>query len=151
MVLDLIKSSRPISRAKIAKLTSMSATSVGRIVNDLCQIGLVKETEQYSSGVGRKATMLDIDAGSVLTIGVEMDKGLIKIGIVDFDGHMIAENSITRLYHLDEPIKVARELSECIQELIDHNEIVISKIIGIGIGVPGIIDMDNGTVFSLHN
>ncbi|MGQ7889879.1 ROK family protein [Paenibacillus sp. WC2504] len=146
MVLDLIKSSRPISRAKIAKLTSMSATSVGRIVNDLCQIGLVKETEQYSSGVGRKATMLDIDAGSVLTIGVEMDKGVIKIGIVDFDGHMIAENTITRLYHLDEAVKVARELSEHIQELIERNEIVISKIIGIGIGVPGIIDTDKGTI-----
>ncbi|MFD0694720.1 ROK family protein [Paenibacillus sp. GCM10027628] len=146
MVLDLIKSSRPISRAEIAKMTSMSPTSVGRIVSELCQMGLVKETDQYSSGVGRKATLLDIDAGSVLAIGVQMDKGLIKIGIVDFDGRIVVEKRITRLYHLDDPAQVAVELSEQIKALIDAEHIETAKIIGIGIGVPGIIDTDKGMI-----
>ncbi|ASJ57301.1 sugar kinase [Brevibacillus formosus] len=81
MILDIIKKQRPISRAEIAKITRMSATSIGRFVSELCEEGLIRETELTSSGVGRKAIMLDIEPGAIYTIGVDMAKKRIGIGM----------------------------------------------------------------------
>ena len=61
LVLRLIKEQRgrEISRADIAKLTKMSATSISRIVDDLVRAGMVKETSPITAGrVGRKGTWL---------------------------------------------------------------------------------------------
>ncbi|KIL42196.1 hypothetical protein SD70_03120 [Gordoniibacillus kamchatkensis] len=146
MVLDVIRNRRPISRADIAKITGMSPTSVSRIVADLCQAGIVKETEQFSSGVGRKATLLDIDASSVLTVGIELDKTEIKIGVVDFDGRIAAEHTVSGANHDKAPQAVADTIAAKLLELVRDNGINRDKIIGVGIGIPGIIDVDSGTV-----
>lgn len=80
MILDIIKKQRPISRAELAKITKMSATSVGRFVSELCEEGLVQETDLTSSGVGRKAVQLDIIADAVYTVGVEIEKSASNSG-----------------------------------------------------------------------
>ena len=51
LVLRLIKEQRgrEISRADIAKLTKMSATSISRIVDDLVRAGMVKETSPITA------------------------------------------------------------------------------------------------------
>lgn len=146
MVLDVIRIKRPISRANIAKITGMSPTSVSRIVSDLCQLGIVKETELFSSGVGRRATLLDIDAKSVLTVGVEFDKNEIKIGIVDFDGNIVAETQMRGSNQYQSPETIADRIAGVLADLIGAQGINRDKIIGIGIGIPGIIDVLKGIV-----
>ena len=70
MVLEVIRTRRPIARSEISKVTGMSATSVGRIVAELCEEGLVKETSLTSGGVG-----LDYAVNERLTLraGVQYD------------------------------------------------------------------------------
>lgn len=146
MIMDIIRDKRPISRADIAKMTGMSPTSVGRIVGELCELGLVKETEPHSNGVGRKAILLDINTQSVLTVGVYLDKDIIRTGILDFEGHIVALNEIKFDCRGTDPQLVAQKIAEEVRESISNNKIPISKIIGIGIGMPGIIDFKRGVV-----
>lgn len=67
-VLDMIRKYETISRAHLAKMTSMSATTVSRIVTKLIDNGLIKETNQYTSGVGRKAILLSVNANSIFQL-----------------------------------------------------------------------------------
>lgn len=146
MILDIIKNKKPISRADIVKLTGMSATSVSRIVASLIEQGLVKETKLYSGGVGRKAVLLDIDSESILTIGVYLDRDIITAGIVNFAGDILYEKQIASKITSKNPQMTIEKVCCVIQELIDTSKVNISKVLGICVGLPGIIDYKHGEV-----
>ncbi|MBO0958829.1 ROK family transcriptional regulator [Neobacillus sp. MM2021_6] len=145
LVLDIIKNKSPISRTEVAKVTGMSPTSITRIVSELHSQGFVRETELVTSGVGRKATLLDVCEDVLYTIGVEIDKLIIKIGIVDYVGKIVAWQTITRdeVESYDETLmKINRGMCY----LIEEHQLPSEKIIGIGVGLPGSIDYMNGLV-----
>ncbi|NOU84538.1 ROK family protein [Paenibacillus sp. LMG 31460] len=146
MILEIIKKSRPISRAEITKITKLSPTSVGRIVGELCEQGLVRETALTSVGVGRKAIMLDIDPQAVYTIGVDIGKKAIKFGVMEFSGELLHEERVEHVALQTTPEATAAVISETINLIIANKNLDKSKIIGIGIGVPGVIDHERGIV-----
>ncbi|MEN1938530.1 ROK family transcriptional regulator [Paenibacillus sp. 102] len=144
-VLDIIKHKSPISRADIAKITRMSPTSISRIVSELDQQGLVRETELVTSGVGRKAVLLDICKDALYTIGVGIDTTIVKVGIVNFAGELIASGLLER--QPDESYEETLRIISChIEELIQQAGVSREKIIGLGVGLPGLIDHKNGMV-----
>ncbi|NLY45581.1 MAG: ROK family transcriptional regulator [Tissierella sp.] len=146
MILNLIREKGPISRADLAKITNMSPTSISRIVTDFSELGLVKETNLTSSGVGRKAILLDTDPNSIHVISVEMDQSISKIGVVDFDGNIILKEEVTYDSHVMDWEKVVDKICNTIGGIIEQENSTESKIIGIGIGIPGIVDDKSGRV-----
>lgn len=145
-VFQLIKNHSPISRAAIAKMTGLSPTTVGRIADELSERGFLRESKDpNSSGLGRKAAMLELDRTSVLTIGIEIDKAKIKIGIVDFDGRIIARREFKREAEETEDQTIER-IGHSSAGMISDERIDPAKIIGIGVGLPGIVDAHNGEV-----
>ena len=76
LVLKIIKDNynADISRADIAKITHMSATSISRIVDILISESLVKEGAYVNSDrVGRKGTGLKANDDGLITAGVSID------------------------------------------------------------------------------
>ncbi|NEW08351.1 ROK family transcriptional regulator [Paenibacillus sp. SYP-B3998] len=146
MILEIIKKKRPISRAEITKITKLSPTSVGRIVAELCEQGLVRETALTSVGVGRKAIMLDIDPQAVYTFGVDIGKKAIKFGVMEFSGKLLHEQRVEHIALQTTPEVTASVIFETINLIIENKQLDKSKIIGIGIGVPGVIDHERGIV-----
>jgi N-acetylglucosamine repressor len=145
LVLEIIKSQSPISRMEIAKVTSMSPTTITRIVNELSEQGFVRETELVTSGVGRRAVLLDVYDNVLYTIGVELDKSIIKIGIVNYIGEIVSWHSVSR-----EPSEkyedTIKKVTDSMKGLIGFHNIPINKIVGIAVGLPGLIDFQNGIV-----
>ncbi|MEH7224944.1 ROK family transcriptional regulator [Bacillus sp. JJ1566] len=145
LVLEIIKNQSPISRMEIAKITGMSPTTITRIVNELHIQGFVRETELVTSGVGRRATLLDICGDVLYTIGIELDKAIIKIGIVNFNGEIVAWQSVSR----EESEKYEETLEKVMflmKDLIRQQQIPLEKFIGVAVGLPGLIDYQNGVV-----
>ncbi|MEK3889343.1 ROK family transcriptional regulator [Bacillus sp. FSL K6-3431] len=145
LVLDIVKQKAPISRISIAKATGMSPTSITRIVNELSEQGFVRETTLVTSGVGRRATLLDVDKDVLYTIGVELDKSLIKIGIVNYVGEIVVIQSLKH-ENIETYEETLHKLSQNIMGLIDNYAIRPQKVIGIAVGLPGFIDYKNGIV-----
>jgi len=145
LVLDIVKNHSPISRMEIAKVTGMSPTSITRIVNELQLQGFVRETELVTSGVGRKAALLDVCGDVLYTIGVEIDTLMIKIGIVNYVGEIVAWQSIPREV-TESYYETLEKINRNVKDLIDKNQIPSERIIAIGVGLPGSIDYQNGVV-----
>lgn len=145
LVLDIVKNHSPISRMEIAKVTGMSPTSITRIVNELQLQGFVRETELVTSGVGRKAALLDVCGDVLYTIGVEIDTLMIKIGIVNYVGEIVAWQSIPREV-TESYYETLEKVNRNVKDLIDKNQIPTERIIAIGVGLPGSIDYQNGVV-----
>ncbi|KZE46293.1 ROK family transcriptional regulator [Brevibacillus parabrevis] len=146
MILDIIKKQRPISRAEITKITRMSATSIGRFVSELCEEGVVRETELTSSGVGRKAIMLDIEPGAIYTIGVDIEKKRISFGMMDFSEAIIAHHRVEHKALEGTPEETAALICQEIRGMIEKQGVLAEKVIGVGIGVPGVINYEQGVV-----
>ncbi len=146
MVLKIIRNKGPISRASIARLTSMSPTSISRIVSELSNIGLIDETEPYSEGVGRKATLLSIYPDSIATIGVYLNRDIIRLGIVNFVGQIILNQEFQYDTSKHSVCEVCDKLAYIIINSIKELKINTPKVIGVGIGMPGIIDTKNGKI-----
>lgn len=145
-VFQIIKQHQPISRAAISKETGMSPTTVSRIIAEFLDEGYVVETEeQGSAGRGRKSTLLRLRDTSVLAVGAQLDRETVRIGIIDVQGNVMGSVSFPR-----EPREAsettARRIGEQLRMLVRENGIDRCRIIGLGIGVPGIINTENGTV-----
>ncbi|WP_145025356.1 ROK family transcriptional regulator [Paenibacillus sp. Y412MC10] len=144
-VFELIRKHSPLSRAEIARLTGMSPTTVSRIVSELYQQDFMHETEQATTSVGRKAVMLHVNPGSVLSVGVEIDRSGIRIGIVDLDGKVVHSTQVTRDSR-ETPEATLERIASAIEELIQASDIDRRKVVGIGVGLPGIVDYAGGSV-----
>lgn len=145
LVLDILKTKSPISRIDIAKMTGMSPTSITRIVTELQLQGYLRETEAVASGVGRKATLLEVRGDVLYTVGIEIDKSLLKVGIVNYIGEMISLHKSKR-YESESYMETLHQIDAVIRKIMDENEIPAAKIMGLAVGLPGYIDYKNGIV-----
>lgn len=138
LVLDLILEQGPILRAEIAKRTSMSPTSASRIVASLEKLDLIKEVYLQDQEVGRKATYFIPNKDSIVSIGVHIDREQIRIGFMNFLGELIAQEN----YHYKSIIPEATVafIAGKIKEIQAANDIPSTKIIGICVGIPGLIE-----------
>ena len=90
-ILRVLETCQPISRAEISRLTDMSPASITRIVNALLSLGLVSEgSVALSAGRGRKAINLRIRPDGMHTLGVCMESGRVRLGVMDFAGNLVA-------------------------------------------------------------
>ena len=90
-ILRVLETCQPISRAEISRLTDMSPASITRIVNALLSLGLVSEgSVALSAGRGRRAINLRIRPDGMHTLGVCMESGRVRLGVMDFAGNLAA-------------------------------------------------------------
>lgn len=127
----------PESRSSLKRILGLSSSVVTRLVQGLIAEGYVIESGTDSVGVGRPRTTLSLvaDYGSWLSILV--DDSEISVLMTDMIGTNIAERSVPR-----QPGKAVSldDLCLAISQLLDENE--HADIVGIGVGVPGIVDAD---------
>jgi len=143
IILNKIRIHGPISRADIAKETTLTPPTVSNIVKELIETGLVIETTQGESKGGRKPTLLVINADSFYIIGVDIGPKVIRIIITDLTGTII--NSNTK--EIPTPL-TNKQLIEVvkteIRQLLHMYPNSLEKFIGIGVGMHGMVDVANG-------
>lgn len=143
-MLDLILEQGPISRAEIAKQTSMSPTSASRIVATLSETNLIREVHTTDNPVGRKANYYVLNEDAVISVGVDIDQHQIRIGFMNFAGKMIATHHYN--YDVYDPEKTVTFVSNNIQNIREENTIAHQHIAGIGVGLPGLVESDTGLI-----
>ncbi len=130
----------PISRADIARLTSLTRTSVGKLVDELEDEGLVQDVGRGPSTGGKAPTLVGLieDARHIVTLDLS---GPTFVGaLVNLRGAIQVRT--TRELR-DGDVGVALELvTELIDELLEGKH---RPILGLAVGTPGIVDRD-GTI-----
>jgi glucokinase-like ROK family protein len=144
IILNKIRTSEPISRAQIAKETSLTPPTVSSIVKELIEQGLVRESMLGESSGGRKPTMLHINSNAFYVIGVDAGPETVDCVLTDLTGEIFHRTSSL----LNKPLtneQFLAILKENIHTIIEANSIHVDKIIGIGIAMHGVVDVESGT------
>ena len=148
IVLEYILSGAPLSRAQISEQSGLNKATVSSLVQDLIDGALVKEIGTGQSSGGRKPVLLEFIATSGYAIGIDLGVNYIRGVLTDLRGSVIGER--TSSLRNPEPGATVEQLCECIEALMSEAPNSPYGIIGIGVGVPGLVD-DSGSILFAPN
>lgn len=138
LVLNTIREKAPISRADIANITGLNKGTVSSLVAELIDENLIYESGHGESSGGRRPVMLLFNKSAGYSIGINLDVNYILGVLTDLDGNVILEDSI-KLY--DDHFQLIKEKLFNMIDLFIHSAPKSPYgIIGIGVGVPGIVN-----------
>lgn len=150
IVLNTIRKKGNISRAEIASITGLNKSTVSFLVDELINEGFVKEEGPGESRGGRKPIILNINEKAGCIIGIDLDVNYILIVLTDLMANVIWEKKMDIEIGESQQTIIER-LIELIDEAISNAPETVKGILGIGIGVPGIVDYKKGIILLAPN
>ncbi|WP_256761694.1 ROK family transcriptional regulator [Cohnella sp. WQ 127256] len=148
IVLEFILRGAPLSRAQISEQSGLNKATVSSLVQDLIDGHLVEEIGTGKSSGGRKPVMLEFIATSGYAIGIDLGVNYIRGVLTDLRGTIIAER--TSSLRDPEPAAAFEQLCGCIEALVAEAPDSPFGVVGIGVGVPGLVD-DSGSILFAPN
>ncbi len=147
LVLRLLATHGPRSRAGIAEVTGLTKATVSSLVADLIDRGLAKDVGPKSDQrMGRPATLVQVDGARVVTLGMELDVGFVSVMANDLAAITVYQRrrpvSGTSTAFADLLPVVIREVRRAIAAV----EALGARVAGLTVAVPGICDIDTGVV-----
>ena len=146
LVLKTIFDHESISRAEIARITSLTRTTVSEIVAELIAEGLVKEIGMGSSLGGKSPILLSLVDDSRHLIGLDLARNKFSGAIVNLRGEI--------RQRVDQEISgfngnaALTSVYEILDQLVHTSNM---PLVGIGIGTPGIVNANDGVVVNAVN
>lgn len=134
------------SRADVARISGLTRATVSDIVSQLMQEGLVEETGMGPSAGGKPPILLGVVDNSHHLIGIDLADSEFRGAIVNLRGEIIHRHSV--------PLNGRNAVAaiELAYDLIDHLIATHDKpVLGIGIGAPGLMDVQHGVVRNAIN
>ncbi len=140
----------PITRTEIARKLDLTLPTITTNVNSLLSNGLIRELDEKipnADGVaGRKSTLLQIVPESRYFIGVEIFRKYRSASIVDYKANAVRNLRDEQFISNYEDLILSA--SCLVNSLLESQYVPRCKIYGIGISMPGIVDTENGVLYS---
>jgi len=135
--------SKILSCADLSILTNKSLPFTTRFLNELIDEGSVIETGYANSTGGRRPQMYSLRNDLNYIITVAMDQLITKIGILDMHNNVVGEIEKIELPLKDNHLALP-QLKDSLIAFIEKSGVVKEKVIGIGISMPGFVDVKKG-------
>jgi predicted NBD/HSP70 family sugar kinase len=135
IVLNLIRSRQPISRADVARHSGLQRSTVSAITEQLIAERWVREGAIGHLPRGRKPTFLHLNADRAAVIGINLRPVRTDLALADLSGRFLAQQSIPTG---ENPKEFIADLTARLRTLIKSHPHLEYE--GIGISVPGRVD-----------
>jgi glucokinase-like ROK family protein len=148
VILDMIRfTPGGISRSEIARQMDLTRAAISTIIGDLEDQGLVHATTEGPTTGGRKPVLMEINPQHGHVVGIDMGATHLGIVVTDFAAHVV--NEIELPFSIgDGPRACLPFLDTQVKDLLDRSGIHFDQVCAIGIGVPGPVIVDAGSVGS---
>jgi predicted NBD/HSP70 family sugar kinase len=143
LVLTTIKDNEPITLEDVLKITNLSRPTAHTIIKELMDDKLVYKHGYAESSGGRMPILYCFNATAHYAIGVDFEFPPVRLIISDLKGKLIHSKGWVFSRNVSKE-KVIDDLLHGIEEIIIDSGISKEKFIGIGVGLPGIIDYEKG-------
>lgn len=141
LILKTIYNQGQVSRADVARLTHLTRPTVSSTVTELMDEGLVEEIGYGPSEGGKPPILLSVVDNSRHLIGIDLANSEFRGAVTDLRGNILHRHS---LQVNDTNGEAAVQLT---YQLVDHLvKAASSPILGIGIGAPGLMNLEQGIV-----
>lgn len=136
IILDLIRTRQPISRADLARLSGLQRSTISVITEQLMQEQWITQGAFGHLPRGRKPRFLHLNVERVGIIGVNVQPHQTTIALSNINAQFLAHETFPTAA---EPAAFVKDLSEKIVKFIDaHPQISFE---GVGVSLPGRVDL----------
>lgn len=136
-----------LSCAEVSEKIEKSLSLTTKILNELVEEGYVIETGYAPSSGGRRPLMYSLRPDIVYIVSVAMDQFVTRIVVMDMQNRHVGKIELLEL-NLANEADALIILSHKINEAITKSGIEKSKVLGIGISMPGFVDAKGGVNYS---
>jgi predicted NBD/HSP70 family sugar kinase len=146
LILNTIKDYEPVTVEDIVRKTHLSRPTVLTLLKELTEGRLISKCGFAESMGGRQPALFAIDTSSYYAIGIDMDYPPIRLMISNLKGEKVYSRKWELHYGVDIP-QIVESIVHHIEESIRESGIDRQAIIGVGLGMPAIINAtDNAAV-----
>jgi predicted NBD/HSP70 family sugar kinase len=136
IVLNLIRSQQPISRADLARHSGLQRSTVSVIAEQLIEERWVTEGANGHAARGRRPRFLHLNKERVGIIGINIRPATTTVALADLDAQFVAQESLPTASN---PEQFITELVPRISNLIKMRPEIACE--GIGVSLPGRVDL----------
>jgi glucokinase-like ROK family protein len=143
-LLELAYFNVPISRLELSQLSGLSPATVTNVIADLLAEGIINELGSQESQGGRPRTILNINPAFGYFIGIEVGETHIHVELLDLKLTKLGETHHDIAPDDNQPTAIVERIVSSVRTLLADTRIAPGKILGVGIGFPGIVDQRAG-------
>lgn len=145
---DIIFNLEPVTRTAAAKELGLTLPTVTTSVNEMMEEGILEEVpvpeEQLKNNAGRKPVAIQFKANAAVAVGVDIGPYATRMVLVNLRGEIL-ESSESEPGDSDYSAMI-KELARQIEAMVE--KVPEKELLGVGIGLPGFIEPDNGIIRS---
>ncbi len=128
------------NRLDLGLHTGLSMATVTNVVTELLSAGSVVEAGVEESQGGRPRTILRINPQHGYFVGVDVGENAVRMEIFDLTLQRIGDTQVHPIAGLSHPQRVVDLIAAGVDTLVSAAGILPEAVIGVGIGVPGIVN-----------
>lgn len=132
-----------LSSSDLSSLTDKSLPLTIRVLNELLDEGEVVDTGYATSTGGRRPQTYALRPDLMYVVSVAMDQFITRIATINMKNEFVGEEEKIELPLTNNP-NALEQLTRHIAQHIKKSRIPKNKIAGIGIGMPGFVDVNKG-------
>ena len=146
-VIDIIRKKNVVKQSTIIVKSGLSKQTINSIIIDLINDKIIKidSIGSSTSKGGRKPMIFKFNPKAYLLAGMLLGENKIRCCITDLNVGIITQDFIAANYNYS-PSKITEEMITLYTKTVRSLAKQSKKIIGLGIGLPGVADFDNGLV-----
>ena len=149
-VMDVLRERGRVSQADIARATGLSRTTIHSLVTDLKHRGLVHELDGLAplqGRGGRPGLQLALTETSEVVLGIDFGHSHVQVAAASRAHEILAErrSELDVNHRALEALDTAAHMA---REVLAQAGADASKVVGVGIGIPGPVDRERGTAGS---
>jgi N-acetylglucosamine repressor len=149
LLIELVRRAGTVSRADLARQSRLSAPTVSNIVDKLIKRGIFNEVSLAPSSGGRPPVLLSIDPRAGYVIGIKLRADGLTTVVCDLDAQIVATRE-TEMSLVGNPAAAIQSIEQAVLRVLHDAVVPQAKVLGVGIGLPGIIDTDRGVCNYSH-
>jgi predicted NBD/HSP70 family sugar kinase len=134
IVLELIRTHQPISRADLSRQSGLQRSTVSQIIEQLIQEKWVCEGRVAMQPRGRRPTLLELN-DDLVVLAVDIHPQRATIAAVDLKGRLLSRAQVPLS---SDPAASTKRMIDCMVRL--QEEFPLKSMEGIGISLPGRVD-----------
>ena len=134
----------------LAKVLDLSIPTVTKLVEDMCQSGILNSYGKLETAGGRHPQLYGLNPDACYFVGVDIRRFCVNIGLINFNGELV-ETQMGVPYTIENTQKGLDSLCELISNFIGSLIVEKDKILDINVNVSGRVNPESGYSYSWFN
>lgn len=141
--LKLLYRMEECSRVALASELNLTQATITKLVNQLLVCGLVEETTAIDTSIGRKPKRIVLKRDRFFILTARINRDYVKANLCDMHGGVLESRQASISSSNNSPQNVMMKLIDMLLEL---EQLSTSPILGIGVALPGPLDLRNSRI-----